>query len=48
MKDKPSDSVVLQEDIVGIHLARLLVARDYLKMRQAQAEEQVKTLGLWR
>lgn len=48
VKDKPSDSVVLQEDVVGIHLARLLVARDYLDMRKKQAESQVRELGLWR
>lgn len=48
VRDKPSDSVSLQEDVVGIHLARLLVARDYLNMRKRQAEEQAKELGLWR
>lgn len=46
VKDKPSDSVVLKEDLVGIHLARLLVARDYLNSRKTMAEDQVKEAGL--
>jgi ribosomal protein L37E len=48
VKDKPSDSVVLQEDFTGVQLARLLVARDYLDMRKKQAENQAKELGLWK
>ncbi|NMC34662.1 MAG: hypothetical protein GYA36_19745 [Veillonellaceae bacterium] len=48
VRDKPAESVSLDETIVGVHLARLLVARDYLDMRQKQAEQQVKELGLWK
>lgn len=47
VKDKPSDSIVLGEDIVGVHIARLLVARDYLEKRQREAEQQAKELNLW-
>lgn len=48
VKDKPSETVSLGEDLVGVQLARLLVARDYLDMRRQQAENQVRELGLWR
>lgn len=47
VKDKPSDSVALGEDLTGIHLAKLFVARDYLDTRRQQAENQVRELGLW-
>lgn len=48
VKDKASSTVELDEDLVGIHLARLLVARDYLDSRRGLAENQVRELGLWK
>jgi len=48
VKDKPSGTVDLDEDLVGVHLAKLLVARDYLDSRRELAENQVRELGLWR
>lgn len=47
IKDKPSEGIELREDMMGIQLARLLVARDYLDMRRRQAENQARELGLW-